>query len=192
MMSKRAHGLAAVMMIGMLAPTLGGCAAMPPPLAPTTDTAGYALGPGDKLRITVFNEPSLTGEYAVTGSGTVAFPLIGGVAARDVTIEGLQDAIRAKLAGGGYVKDPRVSVEVLNYRPYYILGEVNRPGEYPYSAGLSIEQAVAAAGGFTYRAQSRHLFIRRARQDGERSVDLRGRTVEVLPGDTIRVGERYF
>lgn len=193
MKPNRVHHMAGLMMAGVLATTLGACAALPPPLAPSTAASdGYALGPGDKLRITVYNEPTMTGEYAVSASGTVAFPLIGSVNARNMTLEALQDGIRAKLAGGGYVKDPRVSVEVLNYRPYYILGEVNRPGEYPYSAGISIEQAVAAAGGFTYRAQNRHLFVRRARQDGERSVDLRGPTVEVLPGDTIRVGERYF
>lgn len=176
----------------LLLAAVGSCAPLPPQLAATaSDIGDYRLGPGDKLRITVYNEPALTGEFTVTGSGTIAFPLIGGVPARDLTIEALQDAIRTKLAAG-YAKDPRVSVEVLNYRPYYILGEINKPGEYPYSTGLSMEQAVAAAGGFTYRAKTRIILLRRARQDGERSVDLRGPAVHVLPGDTIRIVERYF
>ena len=188
-MSNRITILAGMM---ALAVVTSGCAKLPPPLAATMpDVEGYRLGPGDKLRITVYNEPGLTGEFTVTGSGTIAFPLIGGVPAGDRTIEALQDAIRAKLAQG-YAKDPRVSVEVLNYRPYYILGEINKPGEYPYSTGLSVEQAVAAAGGFTYRAKTDKVLLRRARPDEEGSVDLSGPAVHVLPGDTIRVVERYF
>ena len=81
---------------------------------------------------------------------------------------------------------------MLSYRPFYILGEVGRPGEYPYAAGLTLEQAIAAAGGYTYRANRHMVFLRRSRAEGERSVDLRGRSVVILPGDTLRVGERYF
>lgn len=152
---------------------------------------GYQLGAGDKLRVTVFNEPNLTGEYSVSSGGTVAFPLIGPVEAGSQTIEHLSQAITARLAEG-YVNDPRVSVEVLNYRPFYILGEVSRPGEYPYVNGMTLEQAVAAAGGFTYRAKRSAVFLRRARATQERTAPLEGAPVYVQPGDTIRVGERYF
>lgn len=182
---------------GALVATIGlsfaltGCASTPPPLsAADASRADYALGPGDKLRITVFNEATLTGEFTVTPGGTIAFPLIGDLPVKDNTIEALQRAITGRLAAG-YVNDPRVSVEIMTFRPYYILGEVNRPGEYPYSSGLTLPQAVAAAGGYTYRANKRTVFLRRARSD-ERSVDLRGPAVSVLPGDTIRVGDRYF
>lgn len=152
----------------------------------------YALGAGDKLRITVYNEAALTGEYAVTDNGTIAFPLIGGVPVLGKSVEGVEQAIREKLSAG-YVSDPRVSAEVINYRPFYILGEVTKPGEYPYSVGLTVVQAVAAAGGFTYRANRRRVVLRRAADPEEHSVDIAGgKPPLVLPGDTIRVGERYF
>lgn len=176
--------------------TLAGCAGAAPPALEASNAAlasdAYALDAGDKLRITVFGEETLTGEYSVTSSGNIAFPLIGSVKASGQTIEVVEEAIRTRLAGG-YVKDPRVSVEVLNYRPFYILGEVGKPGEYPFVNGMTIEQAVAAAGGFTYRANTKRVFLRRRAGDqAERTVDLRGKPIPVLPGDTIRVSERYF
>ena len=151
----------------------------------------YKLGPGDRLRVTVFDEPTLTGEYIVTDNGTVAFPLIGNVPAGANSLGALQEQIRSRLAAG-YVKDPRVSAEILIYRPYYILGEVNRPGQCPFAVGRRIDQAVAAAGGFTYRAGTRKIFLRRADDTIERTVDLRTQNPIVLPGDTVRVGERYL
>jgi polysaccharide export outer membrane protein len=171
---------------------LSGCAGAPSRLAdggmPATS---YNLAAGDKLRITVYSEPGLTGEYAINSSGNVAFPLIGDVPATSGPVEKLAAVITSKLASG-YVKDPRVNVEVLNYRPYYILGEVNKPGQFPYSVNLTIEQAVAAAGGYSYRANMRYAIVRRANGAQEYSVDLRGRPSYVQPGDTIRIGERYF
>lgn len=178
--------------LALLGAALSGCASTPPPLADSgRPTTGYKLAPGDKLRITVYGEQALTGEYAINSTGNVAFPLIGDVSASNASVEALAAAITTKLAGG-YVKDPRVSVEVLNYRPYYILGEVNKPGEFPYSVNLTIEQAVAAAGGYSYRANKRYAIVRRANEPEEHSVDLRGRPTYVMPGDTIRIGERYF
>lgn len=182
-----------ILCLSTAAVVLGGCAATPPPLpmATTTGLSAYKLGPGDRLRITVFGETTLTGEYQVTDDGSVAFPLVGNIPAGQGSLVALRDAIQARLAAG-YVKDPRVSVEVLTYRPYYILGEVNKPGQYPFVVGLRLDQAIAAAGGFTYRANSRRVFLRRADDTTERTVELRGRSVTVLPGDTLRVGERYF
>lgn len=170
--------------------SLTGCASTPPPLAEVAARNAYALGPGDKLRITVYNETALTGEYTVTPNGKIAFPLVGDIAVKDATIETVQTAIAARLADG-YVNDPKVSAEILTFRPFYILGEVNRPGEYPYASGLTLGQAVAVAGGYTYRANKTTVFLRRARS-AERTVDLRAVPVDVMPGDTIRVGERYF
>jgi polysaccharide export outer membrane protein len=179
----------------LILPVLSGCATeRVAPLAQAgsaADIAGYHLGSGDKLRITVYNEPALTGEYSVTPAGAVAFPLIGAVNVANHTIEQVTADITHRL-NGGYVQDARVSIEVLNFRPFYILGEVNKPGEYPYSSGLTVEKAVALAGGFTYRANSKVVYVRRNNGPDEGSVSLRGTPVGVQPGDTIRIGERYF
>jgi protein involved in polysaccharide export with SLBB domain len=150
----------------------------------------YRLGPGDKTRIIVFGEQDLTGEFFVSGGGKIAFPLIGEVDAAGLTMPQLQRAIEAKLADG-YLKQPRVSAEVLNYRPFYILGEVMKPGEYPYSNGLTVLNAVATAQGFTYRADTKHVYIKRAGTDGDNQHQL-GPATLVEPGDTIRIGERLF
>lgn len=180
--------------IVMATVALTGCASNPPPLSAAE--AGsldqpYVLDTGDKLRVTVFNEPNLTGEYTVTTSGAIAFPLIGQVAVKNQTIEAATEALRAKLAAG-FVNNAKVSIEVLNYRPYYILGEVAKPGQYPFVSGMTVQQAVAAAGGFTYRANEKTIFVRRSRAASEGSVKVRESAIPVLPGDTIRVGQRYL
>jgi polysaccharide export outer membrane protein len=176
-----------------LAAALAGCGRVPPPIdaaqiAPLTND--YPLAAGDRVRITVFNEPTLTGEYNVTPQGAIAFPLIGTVLVTGRTTEQLSNDIRGRLTPR-YFNDPRVSTELLTYRPFYILGEVNKSGEYPFSNGLTVQQAVATAGGFTARANRSKVFLRR-RDTEERTVDLDGPAVQVLPGDTIRIGERYF
>jgi polysaccharide export outer membrane protein len=150
----------------------------------------YRLGAGDKLRVIVYGEDALTGEFFVSGTGKIAFPLVGDIDALGKTIPELQQAIQAKLADG-YIKEPKVSAEVLNYRPFYILGEVMKPGEYPYTNGLTVLNAVATASGFTYRADTRKVFIRRATNTGEIAEPLTP-TTPVEPGDTIRIGERFF
>jgi polysaccharide export outer membrane protein len=190
-MKADSHAIVAALLLTAL--SLGGCATDPPPL-PASAAMGlsaYKLGPGDRLRITVFGETTLTGEYQVTDDGSVAFPLIGNVPAAHGPLTALRDAIQTRLAAG-YVKDPRVSVEVITYRPYYILGEVNKPGQYPFVVGLRLDQAVAAAGGFTYRANTGKVFLRRSDDTGEKTVDLRQLSVTIMPGDTLRIGERYF
>ncbi|MFO6448758.1 polysaccharide biosynthesis/export family protein [Erythrobacter sp. NE805] len=189
----RLPALLAALMLMLLAACGGGgyggdapAARLPPTAAP------YTLGPGDKLRITVFGEETLTGEYGVTGAGDVSFPLVGNIPVAGRTVEDLQTELTAKL-GAGYLEDPRVSAEIINYRPYYILGEVTRPGQYDFAVGLTIEQAVAAAGGFTYRANAKRVFLKRATETRERLIDLRETpSFPVRPGDTIRVGERFF
>lgn len=150
----------------------------------------YRLGPGDKIRLIVFGEEALSGQFVVSGNGKVSLPLIGEVNAANLTVPQFQDEVNAALRQG-YLKEPRVSAEVLTYRPFYILGEVNRPGEYPYSSGLTVLNAVATAGGFTYRAQTKRVFIRRHAETEEKSYELKSET-SVAPGDTIRIGERFF
>lgn len=155
------------------------------------DMADYKLGSDDKIRIIVFGEESLTGEFLVPGGvGQIAFPLIGDVQAGGLTVSQLQNEIEAKLRDG-YLKDPHVSIEVLTYRPFYILGEVTKPGEYPYSNGLTVLNAVATANGFTYRADTHRIYIKRAGESKETEYKLESDT-PVAPGDTIRVRERFF
>jgi protein involved in polysaccharide export with SLBB domain len=150
----------------------------------------YKLGAGDKVRIIVFGEEALTGEFSVSGGGKIAFPLIGEITAAGVTLPDLQAAIAAKLADG-YLKNPRVSAEVLNYRPFYILGEVMKPGEYPFTNGLTVQNAVATASGFTYRADTKKVYIKPA-QELKEHVERLAPDLKVQPGDTIRIGERFF
>ena len=150
----------------------------------------YKLGTDDKLRVIVFGETSLSGEFVISDSGEIAFPLIGNVHAAGLTVAQFQEALRAKLADG-YLRDPRVSAEVENYRPFYILGEVQKPGEYPFTSGLTVLNAVATAGGFTYRANTKVITIRHAGGSKEVPVRLTA-TSEVGPGDTILIKERFF
>ncbi|GGD13019.1 polysaccharide biosynthesis/export family protein [Aquisalinus flavus] len=150
----------------------------------------YKLGSGDKLRVIVFEEEGLTGEFQVDGSGLVSMPLIGEIRAAGQTVRQFEVSVADALRGA-YLRDPRVSAEVLDFRPYYILGEVNRPGTYPYISGLTVFNAVATAEGFTYRANQRHVYIRRAGENEEQRHPLNS-TIQVNPGDTIRIGERIF
>lgn len=159
--------------------------------APPPPTQAMLLAPGDKLRIMTFGEESLSGEFAITPAGTIAFPLIGGVKAAGIDTGTLSLSIQNALREGGYVIDPRVSVEVAAYRPVYILGEVNKPGEYPFTQGLTVRGVVAKANGFTYRANQKRVFIKRAGAAGEEMVPLTADLL-VMPGDTIRFAERYF
>jgi polysaccharide biosynthesis/export protein len=150
----------------------------------------YHLGPGDHIRVTVYQQPDLSGEFEVDPSGQVALPLIEPIQAKGMTIRGFQDAVAAKLANG-YLVNPRVSVDVINYRPFYITGEVNKPGEYPYVAGMNILKAIAMAGGYTYRANTGKVFMTRINSGEELVVEPKPETI-VLPGDFIRVPERFF
>lgn len=181
--------LALPLLFGMAIPAAAQDSEVPAPVSAAMP--GYVLGTGDKVKISVFGEPKLDGEYVVSSTGIISFPLIGNIPATGQTVEALQESIRSKLAAG-YLKDPRVSTEVLNYRPFYILGEINKPGEYPFVNGITVQQAVAMAGGFGYRANTRRVFIKRALDTSERPVEIKGKAVMLMPGDTIRVGERFF
>jgi len=157
--------------------------------AAQTNTA-YTLGTGDKLRINVFGQPELSGEFVVDGTGAISLPLIGQVEAVGISTQELETKIATNLSSG-FLLDPKVSAEVINYRPFYILGEVGRPGEYPFNSGLTVLNAVAAAGGFTYRANKKVVFIKSADGNEEAALKLDTNTV-VRPGDTLRIGERIF
>ena len=165
----------------------------PTPAAATVGGAAggdYRLGSGDKVRVIVFGEQDLSGEFVVGDSGTVDMPLIGSVRARGATVPEFQNRIVAQLRDG-YLNDPKVSVEVLNYRPFFITGEVKQGGEYPFKASLTVQDAVGVAGGYTYRAETSYAYLRRAGEDREIKVSLDSR-VPINPGDSIRVPQRFF
>jgi polysaccharide export outer membrane protein len=151
---------------------------------------GYKLGAGEKVRVLVFNEPQLSREYAIDGTGQIAFPLIGQVQASSSTARELERHITEKLKGR-FLINPRVTVEVLSHRPIYIIGEVKSAGEYPYKTGLNAVSAVALAGGYSPRASTSYVYIKRENEAREREFPALP-SVTVSPGDLIRVPERYF
>ena len=150
----------------------------------------YQLGVADKVRIIVFDEPTLSGEFTVNANGALSLPLVGDVPARGLTPTQLAGQIREVLKGG-YLLNPQVSIDVLTFRPFFILGEVNKPGEYPYSSGLTVDAAVAMAEGYTYRAQKKKLLIRHAGEEQAQKMVLTP-DLRVRPGDIIRIQERYW
>jgi protein involved in polysaccharide export with SLBB domain len=162
--------------------------AQTPPSASSAES--YILGPNDRIRLKVYGESDITGEYEINNTGQVSIPLAGHIKAAGATTRQLEKAIAAALAKG-IVRDPRVNVEIAQYRPYYILGEVKKSGEYPYRHGLTVMDAVASAGGFTYRANENKVLLRRSGARAEETLPLDA-PVPVFPGDNIRIPERYF
>lgn len=150
----------------------------------------YRLGSDDRIRVTVFGHEDLSGEFKVDGSGHVRLPLIQQVQAGGLTAQELEQAIANKLKPD-YLQDPRVSVEVLTYRPFYILGEINSPGSYSYAGGMTVVRAVALAGGYTYRARQDYVYITRG-GDSEKKKQRADPDIPVYPGDVIEVPERFF
>ncbi|MEA3641101.1 MAG: polysaccharide biosynthesis/export family protein [Lamprobacter sp.] len=147
----------------------------------------YLLGPGDKLRVTVFGEPYLTGEYIVSANGSISMPLIEPIAVGGRTTVEAQDLVEQGLKAG-FMGEPSVAIEVLAYRPFFVIGEVKNPGSYPYVADMTVLHAVAIAGGFTPRAAKNKIIIQR---NGE-EIDSVQNTTSVLPDDIVTVKERFF
>jgi len=152
--------------------------------------AAYKLDAGDRLRVIVFGEMDLSGEYEVDGSGLVRLPLIGQVKAAGLALGEFEGMVKSAL-DEGYLRNARVSVEVINYRPFYILGQVNKPGEYPYVNGMTVLSAVALAGGYTYRANESNVYLRRRGSEEQRMIPA-DQVTRVQPGDIITVRERFF
>ena len=158
--------------------------------ANASSSQGYKFGSGDLIKVTVFNHEDLSGEYTINGAGLIALPLIGDVLAKDLTVKQVEEGIATKLKPD-YLLNPRVSVQVLNYRPFYILGEVKEPKSYPYVDGMTYLNAAAIAGGFTYRAKEDHVLVIRANDAKKNEIKL-SIDDKVQPGDQVHVEERFF
>lgn len=159
-----------------------------PPTGGSGHSGDYVLGIGDRVHVTVFGEPDLTGDMDISSTGMISMPLVGDIKAADSTTSQLRNTITEKLKDG-YMKDPKVSLEVLNYRPFFIVGEVMRPGSYNYVNGMTVINAVALAGGYTYRADKDGATIKRHDKDQEEKADADS---QVGPGDVVTVPERFF
>jgi len=154
------------------------------------DSAGYKLGARDQIRVSVFNQADLTGDYILDGEGRFAMPLIGTVSANGLSPAELAIVITERLQPE-YLVNPRVSVEVSNYRPYFLVGEVKSTGSFDYVEGITYLTAIAMAGGYSYRAKKDVVFVTRAGEDGTEELKL-DVNEKVQPGDIIRVAERFF
>ncbi len=153
-------------------------------------TAPAKLQPGDKIRITVYGEDSLGGEYQLDQSGQISLPLAGTITAQDLTQAELEQVL-AKKFRSEYLKNPRVTVTITTLRPFYIMGEVEHPGQFAYQSGLNVLTALAIAGGPTYRASRNTVQIQRLGETSMHDYPI-STTVPILPGDVIKVPERYF
>jgi protein involved in polysaccharide export with SLBB domain len=192
-MISRFGSLGIIVAIGLL---LAGCyrdfgpvVAEPEPLPPPIVNTHIQLG--DKLTITVYGEAELTGVYDVTPNGSVVLPLIGAVKAVDHTTAALAAEITDRYARGKFLEEPKVTVAVVEYRPIYIFGEIKNPGPFPYRPGLNILTAVTTAGGLTYRGSKDTVYIQHAGEQVWNEYPLLS-SVTILPGDLIRIPERYF
>ncbi len=170
------------------------CCAPDLPDMPAPQDSGYHLGPGDQIRVITYDEPQLSTTFIVGSDGVIEFPLVGRINAVGMTPGGLAAVIAGDLQAGKLLSNPSVSVEVAQYRPISVLGEVNHPGQYPFEPGMTMLDAVALAGGFTYRAVTDHAGdLRHDPGNGGQSVEgniTRGSPLE--PGDVVTVYERYF
>jgi polysaccharide export outer membrane protein len=150
----------------------------------------YHLGSGDQIRVIVYGEDDLGGQFTVDGNGYVSLPLIGQVKASGFAAPDLELQITSKLADG-YVNNPKVSVEVTTYRPFYVIGQVNKPGEYPFVNGMTVLNAVALAGGYTAEADDADVYVRRNGTAKEEQVPA-DQTTRIYPGDVVRISQTTF
>ncbi len=194
-----AHGLLIIALCS-LSSVLGACTSVQEQFGDATEPtlrsqdqilAGYALGANDLLRVNVFGQTEMSGDFRVSGAGDITLPLAGSVIVSGGTARDAENAIKTRLIEDELMRDPRVSVDVVEFRPYYIMGEVASPGEYPFSSGLTIVNAVARAKGFTYRANVNRVWVKHAGAEAETLYKVTPNML-VEPGDTIRVPERLF
>lgn len=176
---------------GSLSSTVGDFPSEPAPTKIANPADGYRLEPGNRVRVIVFNESNLSGDFTVDPAGNIAMPLVGNIAASGVTAKVLSTRIEDALKRDNYMQVPNVAVEVQTFRPYYVLGEVRQPGEFPYTTGMTVLSAVARAGGYDYRARQGEVVLVRPVDDGQKEYRATERT-PLLPGDIVKVLERRF
>jgi polysaccharide export outer membrane protein len=183
----------AIAVASAVALCLTGCAAdiaRTDPGAPPAAAYVYRLAPDDHLRINVYNEPGVSGEYAVNSEGDISFPLVGMISAKGQTLSEFSAALTQTLQTR-YFKNAHLVVDLIASRPIYVLGEVNKAGQFPYQSGITVLGAVATAGGFTYRANQKSVMIRHIGEAAEQRAPLTADVI-VQPGDTVRIRERNF
>ncbi len=186
-MGRILHLILAALTISLPLAGCGSQGADLPPLEPSTAAElDYSLGPGDKVSIKVLGSDDITGNYTVGDDGTMSIPLIGAVKAAGLSRAELEQEITKNLAQG-YMTNPKVSVAILTYRPFFVLGEVAKPGGYPYASGMRVLNAVALAGGYTYRANQSYVIVTRHGVDRKATPEM-----AIQPDDIIRVPERFF
>jgi protein involved in polysaccharide export with SLBB domain len=187
------NGRIAIAAACALALSLTGCAADIAQTAPGSSPAApyvYRLAPDDHLRINVYNEAGISGEYAVNSEGDISFPLVGMIRAQGQTLGEFSTAL-TKTLQSRYYKNAHLVVDLIASRPIYVLGEVNKAGQFPYQSGMTVLGAVATAGGFTYRANQKTVMIRHIGESAEQREPLTAEVI-VQPGDTVRIRERNF
>jgi len=162
------------------------------PLVPDETRTGYRLGPEDQVKVTVFNDPRLTGDFRITDAGMLALPLVGSVPASGHTTTEVERAVERVMAQRNLFRDPSVSIQVLEYRPVFVLGQVERGGRYPYQPGMTVLSAVAVAGGFNYRALQDTMSVTRVGDNGRATEFRATRQTLLQPGDVVTVFERRF
>ena len=182
--------LAAAVLVGC-ASTVGDFPSEPAPQAALNPTDGYLLEPGNRVRVIVFNENNLSGDFTVDTIGNIQLPLIGNVRAGGLTAKALSGRITEILRRDAYMKDPSVAVEIQTFRPFYVLGEVRQAGEFPYTVGMTVLGAIARAGGYDYRARQGQVVLARMIGEEQKEYAATERT-PILPGDIIKVLERRF
>ncbi len=175
---------------GSLTKPLSGGPSAAAAVMPEQEPALLPLAAGDKIKVTVYGEDRISGEYEIDPNGLISLPLAGTLTAAGRTTPQLEAALTEKLKGS-YLRDPKVTVAVVTFRPFYVLGEVQKPGEYPFRSGLNVLSAIAIAGGATYRANTSKVYIQRFGSTALAEY-AQSPTVAVMPGDVVRVPERYF
>jgi polysaccharide export outer membrane protein len=179
-----------IVLAAMLAGGLGGCGAnsidLPPP---PTENPVYRLAPGDKVSVQVFAQPELSGQFDVNADGNVSLPLIGSVPARNRSVAEMTEDLRGRL--DRFVVNPRFTFDVVTYRPIFVLGQVSRPGSFPFAAGMTVQQAIALAGGYTRRAVTEKVMVTRLTDNGPKDYSIGPQDI-LVPGDTLDVQRRLF
>lgn len=188
---RRAPALLALVLCVLLTACGGGLPSEMAPAKASLPGDGYLLEPGNRVRVIVFNEPALSGDFTVDASGNIAVPLAGGIPSSGVTAKVLAKRIEDALIRGGFLKEPQVSVEIQTFRPYYVLGEVRQPGEFPYTTGVTVLGAIARAGGYDYRAREGEVLLVRD-VDGQPKEFRANERTQLQPGDIVKVQQRAY